>query len=786
MEDKKVEVDFSYFFDKDQGKEYLPSSDQTNMTADAFQSYPNGSQPSQYSTGFMKNINSGAVPSVNQTNLVAPQYAVTPTPQQSAPYTYPNFQQQNASFFNQAFTRSIKQVTKERKDFASAEAYSEVFSTPRGLCVLDKNKREHTIFPLKLGECFFVEMDPIFLASPFYSIAFEKSISPLIISKRDFSNQKILVQNLESHFKEHISLSGPKGKIYSGIQSLIATTATHLQYPFYLGWHNQKGSAGWTYNTRNGSTHGVQNLSVDDLDYSTPVVTLPMTAATQLTAGIQFAEIMGAINDKPLRHLILGIIHVSSLYSLFAGLGYRIPFGFCLSSNIPFSLDVMDTLLSWFHDPVIQLSEEKNCFSKHLFERKDQPALVWDAEAQITNSRILEEAIKTGSISIGKNVHNLYALPIVLSRLTTHLSKSSELIHIDMPAESVSPDMLGIIRDKYEFFVSYLQNFNCFVQEHQVEFAANIASCLDFAERELSQRAFSKSAIQTLAAFSATDFIAKKYYQSLSPYKGAAALFDELFDDGTNTLLLESLEGQICQESNEVIAEMFFYTANQMIQDGRFDIREFGSKQAFDDCPADKSGIVYIHNNALCFTVEAYDSTVKQTGYKPGTVKQALSSVGAFKGSKTNANAYQTRIRGYNPTTGQGTTSVYMFSSDNIPLSPRTLNSAPTSLITGLTESRIQLKLGCSKNGYDMVWYGIENCHVCVTGRSGTGKSYFLKKAIAQLPSQRTHCIIFDTIPYLCVRCVVKNNVNLETPNHPPSEKLTAGFLCGSLPLVIF
>ena len=41
-------------------------------------------------------------------------------------------------------------------------------------------------------------------------------------------------------------------------------------------------------------------------------------------------------------------------------------------------------------------------------------------------------------------------------------------------------------------------------------------------------------------------------------------------------------------------------------------------------------------------------------------------------------------------------------------------------------------------------------------------------------------------IPYLCVRCVVKNNVNLETPNHPPSEKLTAGFLCGSLPLVIF
>lgn len=155
--------------------------------------------------------------------------------------------------------------------------------------------------------------------------------------------------------------------------------------------------------------------------------------------------------------------------------------------------------------------------------------------------------------------------------------------------------------------------------------------------------------------------------------------------------------------------------------------------------------MIRIHNNAMCFTVGAYDSTVKQTGYKPGTVKQALSSVGAFKGSKTNANAYQTRIRGYNPATGQGTTPVYMFSSDNIPLPIRTLNSAPTSLITGPTESRIQLKLGRSTNGHDMVWYGIENCHVCVTGRSGTGKSYFLKKAIAQLPSQRTHCIIFDT-----------------------------------------
>lgn len=667
------------------------------------------------------------------------------TPQQNTSPTIADIQKENADLHNKLVAQEINRQRKARQDYHSAEAYSEVSSTSNGLCVLDKNRREHAVFPLRLRKCVFVDMDSLYEASAFYYIDFKSSIGPLVISEREFRSPSTLAHRIESHFKETISLCGPKGKIYSGIQSLLSREAERVHYPFYSGWLYCKENSKWTYRTFNRSTHGIQKLPMDAIDISRTATSLPSTPAVQLTAGVQFAEMMTSIKDDSLRHLITGIVHISSLYSLLSGLNHRISFGFCLSSDSLLPLEAMESLFSWFGDERIQLSESKNRFSNLLIERKDQPVLVWDEAAQITNSHMLEQAIKTGVIVNGKTERELHALPIVLSQMTTHLTKSPELIPIAVPADSVFPDMIPVVRDRYHYFMDYLQYFNLFVQDHQTEFAEIIISSLDDVAQEMASYTFPKAIIEMLAAFRAADHMARQYYHSLSPHRDAMELFENLFTDGFNAILLESLRELCCLDSNDTIAKLFFDAANQMIKDGLFDIREFGGPQTFAACPQDKAGIVYIHNNEPCFTTEAYNSTVKQTGYKPGTLKQALSSIGAFKGAKTNANAFQTRIRGYNPATGQGFTSVYRFSRDDIFLPVTPLISDPGDWIKSPTESRIQLELGRSIDGFDMVWHGIENCHACITGRSGTGKSYFLKKAIAQLPSQNTRCIIFDT-----------------------------------------
>lgn len=667
------------------------------------------------------------------------------TPQQNTSPTIADIQKENADLHNKLVAQEINRQRKARQDYHSAEAYSEVSSTSNGLCVLDKNRREHAVFPLRLRKCVFVDMDSLYEASAFYYIDFKSSIGPLVISEREFRSPSTLAHRIESHFKETISLCGPKGKIYSGIQSLLSREAERVHYPFYSGWLYCKENSKWTYRTFNGSTHGIQKLPMDAIDISRTATSLPSTPAVQLTAGVQFAEMMTSIKDDSLRHLITGIVHISSLYSLLSGLNHRISFGFCLSSDSLLPLEAMESLFSWFGDARIQLSESKNRFSNLLIERKDQPVLVWDEAAQITNSHMLEQAIKTGVIVNGKNERELHALPIVLSQMTTHLTKSPELIPIAVPADSVFPDMSPVVRDRYHYFMDYLQYFNLFVQDHQTEFAEIIISSLDDVAQEMASYTFPKAIIEMLAAFRAADHMARQYYHSLSPHRDAMELFENLFTDGFNAILLESLRELCCLDSNDTIAKLFFDAANQMIKDGLFDIREFGGPQTFAACPQDKAGIVYIHNNEPCFTTEAYNNTVKQTGYKPGTLKQALSSIGAFKGAKTNANAFQTRIRGYNPATGQGFTSVYRFSRDDIFLPVTPLISDPGDWIKSPTESRIQLELGRSIDGFDMVWHGIENCHACITGRSGTGKSYFLKKVIAQLPSQNTRCIIFDT-----------------------------------------
>lgn len=56
----------------------------------------------------------------------------------------------------------------------------------------------------------------------------------------------------------------------------------------------------------------------------------------------------------------------------------------------------------------------------------------------------------------------------------------------------------------------------------------------------------------------------------------------------------------------------------------------------------------------------------------------------------------------------------------------------------------MEIFLGTSPSGQRLVWRNAENPHSVLTGRSGCGKSYFIKKLLLQAVQQRAVCLVLD------------------------------------------
>lgn len=62
----------------------------------------------------------------------------------------------------------------------------------------------------------------------------------------------------------------------------------------------------------------------------------------------------------------------------------------------------------------------------------------------------------------------------------------------------------------------------------------------------------------------------------------------------------------------------------------------------------------------------------------------------------------------------------------------------------------LEFHLGHTLAGRDMIWRNADNPHISITGQSGTGKSFFLKKLIQQAVSQGAVCLVPDYSSDFC------------------------------------
>ena len=719
-------------------------------TPDSYSNHIVGAQPitSHYTGGSY--VTDGSTLQTSSAPKVVPIIPTSQTPplEQQNPAALP-ITQSTPIYSDTTHQQILKEVSRQARAYDAMEAYSTVYSTSFGLCTRDRNRREHIVFPLHFRNCIYVEVEPnsLYQQKSFYRITFVENPAPLIITQKDFENPNKLALALASHYKTSINLCGPKGKIHTGIQSFFIREMQCEKLDFFWGWKLENES--WKYFLTNGKTHGERALLPKNyIPYSEQRSNLSRentSASVQLTAALQAAEMMNAISDVALRSIIWNIIHISALYTLLC-YRVRIPFGFCFYSEDTMQLNIIESLFTWFQDSPVLISNDKLRFYQQLAERKDQPLLILDAEAQIQNSKLIEQAIATGIITYSsKTESTLQSLPIVLSNSLSHLSKSPKLICLNLQGDVFSSDASRTIHEKQKYFMDYLYHFNTFVQDNQEMFYTELVHPSESLPCTHGEHTLSPDCITLLQTVHAVEKVIHLYHTSLYPHEGAKDIFDGLFSDQMNSILLDALMCLSCQDSDTTVHEIFSNTAKQMIQDGCFDIREFGSENTFAPCPTDKQGIIYIYKNDPCLTKKAYDAVCNRTGYPYRIVKNALLRTNSFKGNSTNCDTPQYRITGDNPLTKQGYTAVYWFSNNMIPLPAKPIQHEQPAWIKDSSECNISLQLGYSVDGSPMVWNGRENSHICISGLSGSGKSYFLKKMIAQLPAQNVRCIIFDT-----------------------------------------
>lgn len=632
----------------------------------------------------------------------------------------------------------------------SVQAFSEIYNTPRGLCGTNKFGAERVVFPLELEACIYVKPDSLYSLKPFYRIKFKGHRSPLDIPEKEFSSPSKLVQALMLHFGQAFDFNQNKGKVQIGTQALLNRVAKEnpqFNLLFYAGWTMNEST--WEYTLANGTTHGRRtNFKIIKTFAPPEAVSAPAIpySSVQLTAATQVADMMNVFTAQPLRNIVWNLVHVATLYSLLDGLGYRFPLGVCIRSDEALVQNAFSTLLTWFEDKTIVLSESPSDFITLATERKDQPLLIQDIAAQIGNSKMIEAAIQTGNISRKeKESYKLYALPVVLSNKDSHLSLSSSIMRLDIPLQELEPQAYQILVNQKPYFQDYLLHFNQFAQHNVDQLLLSLKTHSVNAFENPSIYSLSSECTIALSIMHAVEDFTKLYFSSLHASEALNNQLCSIFSAEAKNYLLPILTHISHSESNASIAELFASVATQKLQEGLFEMRKHGEINTYDPCPPDKQGIVFLYDGDLCFSKESFDAIVDSTGYGYYSVLGALKYVHAFSGKPLSTKTPQCKMPGHNPSTGQPNTHVYRFSKEFISLPANQATLMTTPVPKSPTECNICLHLGQSLDGLPMLWYGRDNSHLCISGRSGTGKSYFLKKMMAQLPAQNVRCIIFDT-----------------------------------------
>jgi len=351
-------------------------------------------------------------------------------------------------------------------------AYRDVYSTQDGYMAPGRSGKWGYFTGFTFTHAFLIRPGVNCEKDPFYLLYFDRSdIGPLAIPEKDFGNDKKVLTALENHSHTAIRKAPTLSNSVALLRKEIGKLLQTIEVPFQAGWMQYGANMRFMQFADRFLSHQKGGMLL-------PLNHMPDVAAKKAVssrASELLATTLSRIKNPTLRGLLCLFVHVAFLFSLLLQLGYRVPLGLCLHCGTARAEEVCTGFFRLYGDDAISLSLSEAVFARLLLERKDQAAVIldrWDVKCAKPNADLLEQAISSGSIVYkGSTAASpLFALPVVISTVTSQLSCSPMLLTLDVKDTDFdweSDDLFDLV-DTSEHF----QAFAHFVGDHITDLTA--------------------------------------------------------------------------------------------------------------------------------------------------------------------------------------------------------------------------------------------------------------------------------------------------------------------------
>lgn len=351
-------------------------------------------------------------------------------------------------------------------------AYRDVYSSQDGYLAPGRSGKWDHFTCFTISRAFLIRPGANCEKEPFYLLYFNRSdIGPLAIKEKDFSKDKIVLTALENHTHSAIRKAPTLSNSVALLRKEIGNQLETIEVPFQAGW------------TQHGEQFRFMQFADKFLSHQKGGVLLPLNYMNDVTSNQAvssratelLATTLSRIKNPTLRGLLCLFIHIAFLYSLLMQLGYRVPLGLFLHCGTARAEEVCTGFFRFYGDDPIPLSLAEPVFTRLLLEKKDQAAVIldrWNSKSASSNANLLEQSISSGSIAhkVSTAASPLFALPVVISTVTSQLSCSPLLLTLDVKDSDFdweSDDLFDLV-DTSEYF----QAFAHFVGDHITDLTA--------------------------------------------------------------------------------------------------------------------------------------------------------------------------------------------------------------------------------------------------------------------------------------------------------------------------
>ena len=315
--------------------------------------------------------------------------------------------------------------------------------------------------------------------------------------------------------------------------------------------------------------------------------------------------------------------------------------GLCLYTQEPVIQRWLERLFCWYGDPTINLDDRSAEFSKAMWSRKDQPAVLIDrhqTENACRNTLLLEEILTTGTIAWKdgrkETTVPLQASVVVLCDTVSSLCCSPKLLTLDLQTEDFDLALCRRQLEQAPVHQDYMQALASYTSAHWPELQEALrrgwSKATDFAHAEDRDTLSTAGTLLGTAAFAETFFDFCGMENLYAPTEGEVPeeAVKDLFAHAASSVSGMDVAGQFCQ------------VAQRCLADGIFSICDADR----DDSDALKP-LVYLIREDYGFTMEAFRMVCHQMSQSAPVIAQALSEAGLLRGKRTNATTVQTRVR---------------------------------------------------------------------------------------------------------------------------------------------